>query len=99
MKELTSEGKEFVDGKPIEIYDGKFRGSFGMTDEEAGPISSGDEVSFIVTGRAGIPSFSSPTKVKGLKRTNVFSVETVMVVDNSVLEKVLDNLDRKDEEF
>lgn len=95
MKKLESDGKEVFDGQTVEMYDGRFKGSFGMDDADASTISSGDEVFFIVTARAGMPTFSSPRKVKGLKRTNVFAVEDVMVVSGEKLKRMLDDEPRE----
>lgn len=99
MKELDGQGKEMVDGKPVEIYDARFKGSFGMDEVDASPIALGDEVYLIVTATAQMPSFSSPSKVKGLKRTNVFSVDDVTVVSREKLLKMLDEQPREEPEI
>ena len=98
-KNLESDGKEYVDGKPVEIYDAKFKGTFGMDEVDASPITSGDEVFFIVTATAQMPSFSSPSKVKGLKRTNVFSIDEAMLVSREKLMKMLDDQPREEPEL
>lgn len=94
MKKLDNTGKEFMDGSPVEIYDGKFTGSFGMDDVDASGIAADDDVFFIVSAKAGLPTFSAAKKVKGLKRTNVFKVGDVRVVESDELEFILDQLER-----
>lgn len=94
MKELGKDNKEWVDGSPVELYDGKFTGTFGMEDADACGIAADDEVFFIVSAKAAIPSFSAAKKIKGLKRTNVFKVGDVKVVESDELEFILDQLER-----
>ena len=78
MKELDESGVEYVDGRPVDLYEMKFSGSIFLDAAEAAQISAGDLVSFIVVARATTPSFKEVKKAKTptkLKRVNACKLE------------------------
>lgn len=99
MKKLEADGKEYFDGVPVEIYEGVFRGTFDMIESDASPVASGDEVVFVVEAQAMMPTFSSSSKLKGVKRKNNFKVQEVLMLSKDKLGRILDEIPRKEEEF
>lgn len=78
MKELNEDGKEYVDGRPVEMYEMKFSGSVLLTPDEAASISAGDIVSLLVTAQAQPPVFREVKKGKSpnyIKRVNSLKLQ------------------------
>jgi len=90
MKNLTEDGIETVDGRPVEVYEAKIINAFEMECDDAIGISDGDLMTFIVTVRAETPKFISVKKSGILKRQNQFRVQEVKVMDSDVAKLVYD---------
>ena len=98
-KKLDADGVEHTpDGEAVTLYDGKFMGVFLMENWDAAPISSGDQVTFIVHARCEDPIYKHVKKTGELKRTNPFRVEEFRCVDADVAAVLYDALERASEE-
>lgn len=80
MKSLGEDGLERIDGRPVELYDGKFVNAFLMEQLEAVGISDGDLLVFTVIARAETPKFVSNKKSGQIKRVNQFRIEEVQTM-------------------
>jgi hypothetical protein len=88
-KELR-DGKEYFDGDPVAIYEGRFSGPFVIEEDDGCTISNGDLVTFIVTARVDVPKFSY-TKTGDLKRSNTMKIVSVTPMDSDKAAYVYDN--------
>lgn len=78
MKELDEAGLEYVDGRPVEMYEMKFSGSVLLTPDEAADISAGDIVTLLVTAQAQPPVFKEAKRTKSIpyiKRVNSLKLQ------------------------
>lgn len=80
-----------LDGLVVEMYDGKFGGTFEMDTEIGESIRYDDVVTFMVVAQAGRASFDT-NKSGDLKRTNVFEVANVSIVPNEMAVKIANGL-------
>lgn len=81
MSKKVVNGIEISDDTPVSEYDGKFSGAFELEVEQAAAMAYDDEVHFVVTARLDNYSFK-PTKYGDLKRTNVFKVDSVSLMND-----------------
>jgi hypothetical protein len=88
-KELR-DGREFFDGDPIELYEGRFSGSFEIDSDSGASMSHGDLVTFIVTARVDSPKFSH-VRNQGLKRSNTMKVVSAVAMDADKARFLYDN--------
>ena len=86
---MSNQGR--LDGLEIDIYDGRFGGSFDMDTEVGQTISYDDVVTFMVVAVAGKANFDT-NKSGDLKRTNVFEVTNVQIVPDSMAVKMANEL-------
>lgn len=80
-----------LDGLPVELYDGRFGGTFEMDQETGTAIAYDDVLTFMVVGVAGKCSFDT-NKSGDLKRTNTFEVTNVNIVPNDIAVKLANEL-------
>lgn len=95
MKELSEDGKEFVDGRPVEMYEMKFTGSVLLTPEEAASISAGDMVSLLVTAQAQPPVFKEAKRAKSIpyiKRVNSLKLQDLTCLSPDKAKFMYDSL-------
>lgn len=92
-KELH-EGREYFDGEPVQIYEGRFSGAFIMDEDDGAPMSNGDLVTFIVTARVDTPKFSRMRKTGDLKRVNAMKVEDAIPIDSERARFLYDTVGR-----
>lgn len=90
-KELV-DGQEFVDGKPVEVYDGKFTGTFEMDEFDGASMCSDELVTFIVTARVDMPVYGRVRKTGQAKRTNKLKLESAILVDAEKAKYMYDNM-------
>lgn len=76
-----------LDGLLVEVYDGRFGGTFEMDREIGEGLAFDDVVTFLVVAVAGKSNFGA-NKSGDLKRTNVFEVSEVSIVPNELAVKV-----------
>jgi hypothetical protein len=93
MKELNEDGKEMIDGKPVEEYEIRFTGSYVLDADEGAGISTGDTVTFMVTGVAMPPKFSENIKSGIWKRINSCKIKDLTPLDADKAKQVYDALD------
>lgn len=91
MKKLE-DGVEFFDGKPVEIYEGRFSGGFQISEFDGPDISYGDQVTFLVTARVQTPKFSTERRTGQLKRLNTMKVEDVQPLSRDRAKYLLDQM-------
>ena len=90
-KELI-DGQEFVDGKPVEVYEGKFSGPFELDEFDGATMCSGELVTFVVTARVDLPKFGYVRKTGQAKRVNTLKVESALLVDAEKAKYMYDNM-------
>ena len=90
-KQLVN-GKEFFDGEPVELYEGRFSGGFAMDPATAAPLATDDEVTFIVRVSVDTPKFTKVKKTNEIKRTNSMKVQEAFAIDPSEAKYLLDNM-------
>jgi len=93
MKQLNEEGLELIDGRPIEIYEGKIVNAFEMEQEDAVGLSDGDLITIVATVRVETPKFISIKKSGQMKRQNQMRLIEQFVLDSDKAKVLLDNLD------
>lgn len=93
MKELNEDGKEIIDGKPVEEYEIRFTGSYILGADEGAGISTGDTITFMVTAVAQPPKFSENVKSGIWKRINSCKVQNLTSLDPDKAKQVYDALD------
>lgn len=93
MKELNEDGKEIIDGKPVEEYEIRFTGSYLLGADDGAGISTGDTVTFMVTGVAQPPKFSENVKSGIWKRINSLKIKSLTTLDTDKAKQVYDALD------
>jgi hypothetical protein len=94
-KKLDANGVEHTpDGEPVTLYDAKMVGTFVMENWDAAPISSGDQVTFIIHARCEDPIYKHIKKTGELKRTNPFRIEDFTCVDSDVAGVLYDAIAR-----
>lgn len=76
------------DGYPIELYDGRFSGTFEMDEASGEGIKYEQSVCFLVVAHASKAAIST-NKDGDVKRTNTFAVQRVEVIPAEEAEKVL----------
>lgn len=91
MGKQLQDGREFFDGEVVEIYEGRFSGTFIMPEESGAPLSNDDLVTFIVTARVEAPKFSYIKKSGDLKRSNTMRVQFAALVDAAEAKYIYDN--------
>lgn len=79
------------DGMSVEMYDGRFAGTFEMDQDLGESIAYDDVVSFFVVTTAGKVGIDA-TKSGDLKRTNTFEVDAVQFVPVNQASKILNDL-------
>jgi len=90
MSKDLREGKEYFDGEPVSLYEGRFVGSFLMEEVDGSAISNGDLVTFIVTARVDAPKFSYTKKTLDLKRSNAMKIVSVVPMDSDKASYIYD---------
>lgn len=90
-KKLVS-GTEYFDGEPVEVYEGRFSGTFQMIEETAAALANDDQVTFIVTARVSSPKFSYVAKTGALRRSNTMKIEESYIMDAAEARYLLDNM-------
>ena len=93
MKELNEDGKELIDGKPVEEYEVRFTGSYILGADEGAGISAGDTVTFMITAVAQPPKFSENIKSGIWKRINSCKIRNLTPLDPDKAKQVYDALD------
>lgn len=91
MKELK-DGREFFDGDPVDLYEGRFTGPFIIDEANGASLSNGDLVTFIVTARVETPKFSYARKTGNLKRSNAMKVQHVKPISADKARYMYDSL-------
>lgn len=91
MKKLV-DGQEMFDGQPVELYEGRFTGSFYMSDASGAEIATDDLVTFIVTARVSSPKFVHERKTGELKRQNTMKIQDAFRIDANEAKYLLDNM-------
>lgn len=86
---MANQGK--FDGIHVEMYDGKFAGTFEIESELGEKISYDDVVTFMVVTTAGKASIDS-NKDGDLKRTNYFDLSQVQILSNEDAAKIMNYL-------
>jgi hypothetical protein len=92
MNKKLQNGVELFDGEPVEIYEGRFSGSFWMNPETAAPLCHDELVTFLVTARVDAPKFTYVKKTGELKRANTMKVQSSFVVDPAETKYLFDNM-------
>jgi len=91
MSKDLRDGREFFDGEPVDLYEGRFSGPFIIEPEPGAAISNNDLVTFIVTARVDAPKFSYVRKSGDLKRSNTMKVLSVVHMDADKAKYLYDN--------
>lgn len=91
MKELK-DGREYFDGDPVDLYEGRFTGPFVIDEANGASLSNGDLVTFIVTARVETPKFSYAKKTGNLKRSNAMKVQYVKPISADKARFMYDSL-------
>lgn len=91
MSKDLRDGREFFDGEPVDLYEGRFTGPFIIEPESGAVISNNDLVTFIVTARVDAPKFSYVRKSGDLKRSNAMKVISVTHMDADKAKYLYDN--------
>lgn len=91
MSKDLRDGREFFDGEPVDLYEGRFSGPFIIEPEPGAAISNNDLVTFIVTARVDAPKFSYVRKSGDLKRSNTMKVVSVVHMDADKAKYLYDN--------
>jgi hypothetical protein len=86
--------QQSFDGFPVEMYAGRFGGTFDLEFSEASSISFDDEVTFVVRGRAAGVDIRE-TKQGDLKRINVFDVQSVAVLSDTLRNQISKEIDEE----
>jgi hypothetical protein len=94
MTKELHDGVEFLDGEPVEIYEGRFTGSFDIGDDGIS-ISTDDLVCYLVTARVSAPKFSFIRKSGKLKRTNSHTIESAIKLTPEKAMYLLDSIGAK----
>jgi len=92
MSKDLRDGREFFDGDPVDLYEGRFTGPFIIEPESGSVMSNGDLVTFIVTARVDTPKFSYVRKSGDLKRSNAVKVVSVIPMDADKAKYLYDNI-------
>jgi hypothetical protein len=92
MGKSLVDGREFFDGQPVELYEGRFTGQFYMSEVTGAALANDDLVTFIVTARVEAPKFSYVKKTGDLKRSNTMRVQSVIPIDYNEAKFMLDNM-------
>jgi len=90
MSKDLRDGKEYFDGEPVAIYEGRFTGPFLIEEDDGSTISNGDLITFIVTARVDAPKFSYIKKTGDLKRSNTMKIVSVTPMDSDKAAYVYD---------
>jgi hypothetical protein len=91
MSKDLRDGREFFDGEPVDLYEGRFTGPFIIEPDAGAVISNNDLVTFIVTARVDAPKFSYVRKSGDLKRSNAMKVLSVVPMDADKAKYLYDN--------
>lgn len=91
MKELK-DGREYFDGDPVDLYEGRFTGPFMIDEANGASLSNGDLVTFLVTARVETPKFSYAKKTGNLKRSNAMKVQYVKPISADKARFMYDSL-------
>lgn len=81
MKTLNEDGLEYIDGRPVELYEVKFVNAYPMEQLDAAGISDGDEVIFLITARVETPKFTSNKKSGQIRRQNTARITDINYLD------------------
>lgn len=81
-----------LDGFSVDIYDGRFSGTFEMDEEIGQDINYEDVISFVVVAAVGKANFNTQ-KNGEVKRTNVFAVENVKILKPEVASQLIGSQD------
>ena len=92
MSKELRDGREFFDGEPVAIYEGRFSGPFIIDEDRGATMSNGDLVTFIVTARVDMPKFGHIKKTGDLKRSNTMKVEAVVSMDGDKAKFLYDSI-------
>jgi hypothetical protein len=92
MSKELRDGREFFDGEPVDIYEGRFVGPFIMDENSGATMSNGDLVTFIVTARVDTPKFAYVKKSNDLKRSNSMKVTSVVAIDGDKAKYLYDSI-------
>jgi hypothetical protein len=92
MSKELRDGREFFDGEPVEVYEGRFSGQFLIDEDHGATMSHGDLVTFIVTARVDMPKFVHVKKDNALKRANSMKVQSVVPMDSDKAKFLYDSI-------
>lgn len=90
-KKLDEDGFEMIDGRPVEIYEGRFTNTFEMEFEEGSVLSDGGFVTMLITAEIGTPKFNS-NKQGQLKRANQMKVIDARSLSQDEAIHILDSM-------
>lgn len=85
---MSSDTFSKFDGYPIELYDGRFSGTFEMDEESGEGIKYEQSVCFLVVAHASKAAIST-NKDGDVKRTNTFAVQRVEVISPEKAEELI----------
>jgi len=92
MPKQIVDGSEFFDGQKVSIHQGRFTGKFDLDEIDGVTISTGDQVTFMVTVRASSPKFTNDAKTGALKRENTFKIESASLIDPDQAKFIYDSM-------
>ena len=90
-KELI-EGQEYFDGEPVSLYEMRVVGSALMDEVDAAPLSTGDQITLLLTVRLSDPKFSHIRKTGEFTRTISAKIESLVPLDNEQAKYLYDLL-------
>ena len=81
MPKQIVDGSEFLMVGKVSIHQGWFTGKFDLDEIDGVTISTGDQVTFMVTVRASSPLFTNDAKTGALEQENTFKIESASLID------------------
>mgnify|MGYP003495303816 CR=1 FL=1 len=93
MKTLNEDGLEYIDGRPVELYEIKFVNAYPMEQIDAAGISDGDEITFLVTARVETPKFISQKKSGQIRRQNAARITDINFLDPDKARAMYDSIE------
>lgn len=87
-----SKAQDSIDGYAVELYDGRFSGTFEMDEAHGKQVAFDDVVTFVVVAEVASPKFSQ-NKAGEVKRTNSFKVTNVKIVNGNTALEILNKAD------
>ena len=84
-----SKAQDSIDGYAVEMYAGRFSGTFDMEEAQGKQVAFDDVVTFVVVAEVASPSFRQ-NKAGEVKRTNSFKVTAAQIVNGNKAAEVLE---------